>query len=223
MTGIEKRFDFVANEYDAQRRRLIPCFDDLYSLPLDYLQLQTDTPEVLDIGAGTGLFSAFVLEKYPHAQLTLIDLAEKMLEVAKKRFAGRIASYINADYTMYDFPQKFDVIISALSIHHLTAQDKEALYHKCYTWLKPGGIFLNIDQVLSRSANVEKLHETLRDEKLENAGLTEDEIAQAYERIRYDDPSPMEHQLQWLRDAGFADVDCIYKYSHFAVMYAKKD
>ena len=220
---IKEGFDTVSRQYDRQRRQLIPCFDDFYNLSAAVLDAPTDSPQVLDIGCGTGLFSEFVLQKYPKACMTLIDLSDKMLEVARERFAGRSGiRYINADYTCYQFGHPFDIIVSALSIHHLPAAKKEKLYRRCFGMLRPGGIFVNADQVLSPSSSIESIYSKLWKDTVENSGLAAEEVEQAYARTAFDDPSTLDDQLRWLTEAGFSQVDCIYKYYHFAVFYAKK-
>ena len=68
---VKSAFNSIASVYDENRRKLIPCFDDLYSVPVSLVQNQIGNKKlnVLDLGAGTGLFTAFLLEKYPAAQV----------------------------------------------------------------------------------------------------------------------------------------------------------
>lgn len=221
--SIKEQFDSISEKYDAQRKQLLPCIDDFYALPLTMLDFQGEAPNVLDIGGGTGLFSSFLLKIYPKAKITLIDLSEKMLEVAQKRFQEhRNFTYLAADYTTCTFDEKFDVILSSLSIHHLSASDKASLYKKCYGWLHAEGAFINADQVLSPSSAIEAKFSSLWKESVENSTLSHEEIERAYERIQFDRPSTLAEQLAWLEQAGFQDIDVIYKYYHFCVMYAKK-
>ncbi len=222
--SIKEQFDNVSEKYDKQRRQFIPCFDDYYNLPLCIMEFKDETPKILDIGSGTGLFSSIVLQKYPNAEFTLIDLSEKMLEVAKERFAGnRNFKYIVADYTKHNFEEKYDIIISALSIHHLSADDKESLYKNCYEILNNNGIFVNVDQVLSPSPEIESMFSSLWRNFVENSGLSQEEIQKGYERVSFDNPSTLADQLEWLNKAGFKHADCLYKYYHFCVLYAKKE
>ncbi len=221
---MKQHFDAISKDYDQQRRQLIPCFDDFYHLPLTVLDYKGETPKILDIGSGTGLFASIVMEKkYPKAHYTLIDLSDKMLEMARGRFSGLTnVEYIVADYTQHEFMESYDIIISALSIHHLTAKDKENLYHKCFGLLNPEGVFVNADQVLSPSPQIEGLFADLIRKSVESSGLSKEEVDRAYERMQLDDPSTLQEQLTWLKQAGFRGADCIYKYYTFCVMYAKK-
>lgn len=88
MNDIKEQFAHVSKKYDSQRRHLIPCFDDFYTACLPLVKSLTHAKKVLDIGAGTGLFSQFIYEVNPELQFTLIDFSSQMLEVARERFQG---------------------------------------------------------------------------------------------------------------------------------------
>lgn len=217
------KFDEVSQQYDTQRRKLIPCFDDFYTLSTSIADIANDAPTIVDIGAGTGLLSAHLLERYPDAKLILIDISEKMLDVAKIRFQNESnVEYIVADYTAYEFAGSVDIVISSLSIHHLTDDDKKSLYRKIFACLKHNGLFINADQVLGSTPYLESLYKDDWKKKVESSGLSKDEIASAYERITLDKMSTLDEQLSWLRDVGFQDVDCVYKYFNFAVLFGRK-
>lgn len=221
--NVKIKFDEIAREYDSQRKELIPCFEDFYSIPVTIADIQNDSPNILDIGAGTGLFSAFMLEKYPKANLTLIDLSEKMLEVAKKRFRNHPnVKYVTADYTKYHFDDTYDLVISSLSIHHLTDSEKKALYHKIFSIMNNNSMFINADQVLGRTPYLESLYKSDWQSKVEKSNLSKEEILAAYERTTLDKMSTLDDQLNWLKEAEFSDVDCNYKYFNFVVMMGRK-
>lgn len=220
---IAHKFNEDANQYDPQRRKLIPCFDDFYSIPISIINTLSPAPAVLDIGSGTGLFSSLFLEKYPKANMTLIDISEKMIDIAKERFANfSNINYVIDDYTSHEFDCKFDIILSSLSIHHLTDVEKRNLYQRVYSFLKEDGIFVNADQVLGHTPFLENLYKNDWRNKIENSGLSADEIHSAYERTKLDKMSTLTDQLKWLEECGFKDVDCIYKYFNFVVLFGRK-
>ncbi|HJV45063.1 MAG TPA: class I SAM-dependent methyltransferase [Bacillota bacterium] len=217
------KFDEIARNYDNQRKELIPCFHDFYSIPVTITEIMNGSPNILDIGAGTGLFSAFMLDKYPNAKLTLIDLSENMLDVAKSRFCNHSnVKYITDDYTKYHFTDTFDIVISSLSIHHITDSEKKELYRKIFTIMKNNSIFINADQVLGSTPYLESLYKNDWQSKVEQSKLSKEEIMAAYERTKLDRMSTLDDQLNWLKEAGFNDVDCIYKYFNFVVLFARK-
>lgn len=220
---IKDQFNANAAQYDPQRSKLIPCFNDFYSIPITLLESKNETPSILDIGAGTGLFSAFIKEKFPKANITLIDLSEKMMAVAKNRFKSEEhMEYIIADYTQYEFTKTYDIVISSLSIHHLSHEEKKKLYATIFSILNEGGIFINADQVLGHTPFIESIYKNDWKNKIEASGLTEQELQAAYERTKLDKMSPLQDQLNWLQESGFQDVDCVYKYFNFVVLYGKK-
>jgi tRNA (cmo5U34)-methyltransferase len=217
------KFNQVAHAYDNQRRKLIPCFDDFYSIAVSIAEIGMESPNILDLGAGTGLFSSLMLKRYPTANLTLIDISGKMMEVAKMRFSDRSnVNYIVADYTNYVFDNKFDIIVSALSIHHLTDSEKKVLYKNIFESLNDGGVFINADQILGNTDFIDSMYKMEWKRKVEASGLQKEEILSAYERTKLDKMSTLETQLGWLKEIGFSDVDCIYKYFNFVVMFGRK-
>jgi len=122
---IKKQFSLIAKEYDATRRKFIPCFDGFYETATKIILSNIKPPaRVLDLGAGTGLLTYFWHKECPSAEYVLADISDEMLEVSKKRFAGLgNIKHIVMDYTKALSEGGFDIIISALSIHHL--EDEE--------------------------------------------------------------------------------------------------
>lgn len=223
MSEIKEKFDDISEKYDKQRRKFIPCFDDFYGVTVSVASVNVENPDILDIGAGTGLLSAFLMEKYPQASFTLIDISEKMLDVAKERFRNNSnVKYIVADYSKYPFTEKYDIVMSALSIHHLEDKEKKEIYRKSYSLLKQNGIFINADQVYGETPFIETLNKETWRQYIEESGLPEEEILAGYERIRLDKEATLDQQLDWLKEAGFCDVSCIYKFYHFAVIFGRK-
>lgn len=220
---IKKLFDAGAENYDWQRRHLIPCFDDFYGMALSLVHTDAPSPRILDVGAGTGLFASLVLQKYPDARMTLIDFSEKMLNGARQRFGqAPHVQYIVADYSTYPFTETYDVIISSLSIHHLPHQEKRKLFATLYRALRPGGIFVNADQVRGRSPATDAYYKQRWLEAVQKSGLPEHLIQASVERRKHDINASAEEQIRWMEEAGFSDVDCMYKNLEFAVFYGKK-
>lgn len=221
--NIKTKFDDISKDYDSQRERLIPCFHDFYGITTLAADSACKNPKVLDIGAGTGLLSSFLSLKYPDANFTLIDISEKMLDLAKIRFENNNnMNFTVSDYTEYNFTDKYDIIMSSLSIHHLENEDKKALYKKCYNMLNPNGVFINADQVLGSTPFIENRNKKLWKQKIESSGLSRNELEACYERIKLDKEATLDKQLSWLKESGFSDVDCVYKYLHFAILFGRK-
>ena len=87
--NIKEQFNFVAREYDANRKKFIPCFNDYYENTTKFIIFNIEKPKrVLDLGAGTGLLSYFWYQECPSAEYVLVDIADEMLNVARNRFDG---------------------------------------------------------------------------------------------------------------------------------------
>lgn len=222
-TDIQDKFNDISKNYDSQRRKLIPCFDDFYSISTAIAETNLNSPKILDLGAGTGIFSEFILKRYPNASLTLVDISEKMLEISKMRFKNKDnIKYIFDDYLSYNFSEKYDIIISSLSIHHLTDNEKFQLFKKCYSLLNDMGIFINADQFKGETPSIDDLNKKLWKLKIENSGLSTKELLSCYERIKLDKEATLSEHFNCFKECGFDDVGCFYKYLHFGVIYGKK-
>jgi tRNA (cmo5U34)-methyltransferase len=224
MEHIRTAFDAIASEYDAQRQHVIPELDMFYGIAVWAADWPGSRPAILDIGAGTGLLSALLLEKYPNASLTLLDISEEMLKVAKKRFAGKNnIRYITGDYSTMSLGGRYDLICSALSIHHLIHEDKQKLYQRIYDALNPGGVFVNADQATGETPVMERKYMQYWDEFVRNGPLTDDErIEILRRRTTLDRNAKLSVQLKWLFDSGFSDVDVVYRNRTFVVLTGRK-
>ena len=221
--SIKEQFDAIAANYEGQRRQMIPCFDDFYGVPLRALDFKGDAPRVLDLGCGSGLFTALLLTKYPKAKVTLSDLSDKMLAVARERFAGHPDfTYVQSSFDALRLEGPFDIIISGIAIHHIPGPEKKRLYRKCHDWLVPGGVFINSDQTKGATEAIDGMCMGLWRESIEASGLSREAIDAAYERMKFDQPSTVVEQIVWLEEAGFADVDLLYRWLPLAVFYARK-
>lgn len=78
MNDIEKQFNLIAKEYDENRRKFIPCFDDYYEQTTKFILANINTPQcVLDLGAGTGLLTYYWFQECKTAEYVLVDIAVK--------------------------------------------------------------------------------------------------------------------------------------------------
>jgi len=218
--SVKSVFNKYASQYNQSRRKFIPCFDDFYRIAVETIPFQKEQDlQVLDLGAGTGLLSFFVASVFNNAEVTLIDIAEKMLAQAKSTLSSlpNKFNYLAADYSSCQFEQKFDVVISALSIHHLTELQKIQLFKNIYNHLSPDGIFINADQVQGETAQIDQRYREIWIKQVQENGVTATELEAAFERMKEDKMSTLKSQLQWLQEADFIEVNCWYKNYSFAV------
>jgi tRNA (cmo5U34)-methyltransferase len=214
-------FDAHAPDYVAARRRLVPGFDRFYGGAVEALGLIGRPPaRVLDLGAGTGLLASAVAEAHPGAELVLLDGSPAMLEQAKGLLGSR-ASYITSRFEDPLPAGPWDAVVSALAIHHLDHAGKRDLYTRVREEISSGGVFVNADQVAAPTPFLEDAYKAWHERRARELGASEVEWEGARERMRADRLATVEDQLAWLRDGGFADVDCLLKDHGLAVLLAR--
>ena len=208
-----------ASEYDISRRRLIPCYDLFYATAAELAarSLKIKAPVILDLGAGTGLLSEFIIQKVGNATLYLLDESTDMLSKAQQRLV-RYQPKIFIQSMTDPLPEgEFHAIISSLAIHHLADEDKRSLFERIYQSLAPGGVFINGEQILGSTAWQQSLYEETHLDGARALGSDEDEIRAAQERMAYDKCATLEYQVEWLRQIGFQNADCFFHHFRFAV------
>jgi MFS family permease/ubiquinone/menaquinone biosynthesis C-methylase UbiE len=219
-TAIEV-FDRHAGDYEALRRRLVPRFDDLYCTAVEALGLVgRPLRRVLDLGAGTGLMTRAVAQAHADSELVLLDGSSAMLEQARDSLGDR-ASYVTGALQEALPPGPWDAVVSALAIHHLEDPDKRDLFGRIQQELSPGGVFVNAEQVKAPTAVLDHAYAAWHERRARELGASAQEWSQACERMRSDRLATVEDQLAWLRAAGFADVDCLFKDHCFALLFAR--
>ena len=210
-------FDLTASHYDKARSRLIPRFAEFYGTAVACVPDHAD--HILDLGARTGLLSFFIRQHFPDAYLSLIDSSKPMLDQARERFSGdQEVNFQLGDYTQILEARGYDAVVSALSVHHLTDEVKRQLFGRIYKALKPGGVFVNAEQILAPTPEQETRAKADWLAEVRSLGATEDEIVASLLRQTEDHCATVVDQMQCMQAAGFADVHCAFAQGRFAVL-----
>lgn len=217
--NVQELFDQSAISYDQDRAKLIPAFAEIYSAAMRIIPFTSDAPlRVLDLGAGTGLFAAMVANAFPAAHIHLTDISEAMLAQARRRFfSNPQVRFSIQEHTRLSATDEYHLIISALSIHHLEDREKRITFRRIFDALRPGGMFINLDQVRGPSPALEQEYQRIWCEEIAANGASTETVIQAMQRMQADKNALLADQLQWLAQVGFVDVDCWYKRFRFAV------
>jgi tRNA (cmo5U34)-methyltransferase len=170
-----------------------------------------DALRVLDLGTGDGRLLARLQADRPQMLGTGLDFSRLMLAQARQRFIadGRIELIAHDLTEPLPTQERFDAIVSSFAIHYLEHERKRSLYGEMFELLEPGGVFANFEHVASPS---DRLHRAF--------------FAAIGEPIENEDPSDrlldVETQLGWLRELGFEDVDCYWKWLEMALLIGVK-
>lgn len=230
---VDTRFvqEYVDNAegFILERRRLLGIMKSFSSR---FIKKQGRS-RVLDLGCGDGILSRELLQANENIALTLLDGSEEMLETAKGLLRGRgnpvfIRSTFQEVIDGRTGLGEYEFIVSSLAIHHLTFEEKKGLFKKICSVLARGGAFLNID-VVAAAPGLEswylELWETwiAEKERLVPVNKSQQGISKKYKANHDNLPDTLETQLGLLKEAGFKDVDCFYKYGIFTVFGGFKE
>jgi tRNA (cmo5U34)-methyltransferase len=173
--------------------------------------LPRDARRVLDLGTGDGRLLALVGTDRPELRGVGLDVSDLMLDAARERFAGDARVELVRHDLAEPLPAlgRFDAVVSSMAIHHLEHERKRTLFGEVFELLEPGGVFANFEHVASPTP---RLHEAF--------------FAAIGEPLEHEDPSDrlldVETQLRYLREAGFDDVDCYWKWLEMALLIGVK-
>jgi tRNA (cmo5U34)-methyltransferase len=222
--NIKALFDTAAQDYDRTRTQYIPCFDEFYSTALALIPHNSQAHiKVLDIGAGTGLLSGLVAAAFPNAAITLADISSEMLSKARERFdSNPNIEYLTLDFINAPIAGKYDVVVSALALHHTPQEQLKGVFQKIFNALENGGYFINADQTLGTTPENEDKYAQAWLNGVKAKGCTDGDIEVAIERMKADKTATLQNQLNWLSEVGFIQVDCWYKNYRFAVYSGQK-
>jgi len=162
---------------------------------------------ILDLGTGDGRLIGLLHAHCSDAQFVGLDSSATMLDAASKRFSGddRVSIRMHDLNDSLPNDERFDAIVSSFAIHHCVDPRKRSIYREIYDLLIPGGTFCNLEHVASPS-------ELLHDRFL--AGLNATRENEDPGNILLD----VQTQLDWLREIGYHDVDCYWKWLELALI-----
>lgn len=161
------------------------------------------TGNLLDIGCGSGLELDEIFQKFPHLQVTGVDLSGEMLKKLSEKHSEKQLRLFQEDYFLFDMGRScFDAAVAFETLHHFTAGKKRKLFKKIYDCLKPDGVFLECDYIAVS-------------QEIENLTFAECERRRRRDRIpndtfvHFDTPLTLAHEIAAIREGGFEKVEVI--------------
>ena len=208
-------FDARASGYEAHMRASIDTFDVLYQRVVDVLPSTPDDPDILDLGIGTGLEVERIYRRFAAAHVTGIDLSSGMLNTlrAKPWIQGRNLTLIHGSFLEQDLGARgYDAVVSVMALHHWGPTVKAALYRRVFLALRPGGVFVNGDFVVSQGTD-----------QVDIPDLSVQAVADQPHQLHLDFPMSPQQELSLLRSAGFSASEIAFHSPRACVFRARKN
>jgi tRNA (cmo5U34)-methyltransferase len=225
-TGLtpEEFYDGLSPEYDAAILRCVPRYKEMLWAILRYIPDDLAPKRVLDLGVGSGNLSEVILERYPEAKVTGLDISKEMLAVARKRLPTDRLEPVQRDFRDLGFEDgAFDLVVSSISIHHIDDEAKQALFRDIHRVLRPGGVIAYSDQFRGATPETYAKHIARWREESFALGATEEEwTTWMTHQDDHDFHTPLADQMAWLADAGFTDLDCPWRFLLWTVLVGRK-
>jgi tRNA (cmo5U34)-methyltransferase len=191
------QFHFRPDEYLETIRAEVPRFDEFQEAVAEGTR-GVDARRILELGSGTGETARRVLELHPGATLVGIDESADMLDRAREVLpADTELSVARLQDPLPEGP--FDVVFSALTVHHLEAVEKADLFRRVADVLRREGRFVLGDVIVPAEATEAVTPLT--------AG--------------FDLPDTVDDQLEWLATAGL-EPRVTWTWKDLAVIVAER-
>lgn len=221
-------FDWTPERYEDLIRRIMPGYGEQEVLIMGVLR-EAEPPDgqgpfrILELGAGTGTLSRYLLETFPAAHLTALDISPVMVETCAQVLApfGNRALVLQADLAGAELGSGYHAVVSRLAIHHLEDGGKRALFSRVADALLPGGVFVDSDLIVGETeaetiAMLDEWRDCMRAQGDDPAELAQWLVGED------DVPSPTPRLIEWLLEAGFLDAQVIWQRADFATLRAVK-
>lgn len=219
MSDLKTHFNQASEEYDQIIEKTLPNYNEMITALVNAIP-DKKQPRILDLGCGTGNITKKVLERFPDAKITCLDISDKMIEIAKDKLADYDnIEFVLGDFTIVDIIDKYDAIISSLALHHIQDDaDKLIMYKHIYDALDEGGVFYNADVIDANSPYNKQLNIRMADKYMADNHLPIEKIEEhKQKRENNDHPTTLIKHLKMLEEVGFKEIDVIWKYYQNAV------
>lgn len=204
----ELNYDKYSSEkYDQDIVNSIPFHKELHKKIIEFVSKNFNKDKkyvILDLGVGTGITSKLIQDLLPNSEFDVVDFSKKMLSGAKKKLGTNKVNYIFGDYSKLQFSRKYDIIVSVIGLHHQNKEGKKMLFKKIYSLLNNRGVFIFGDLVTYKDKHGAALNNALHFHHLVEKSTDKKTLSEwAYHHMFLNDLSPIEDQINWLKEIGF--------------------
>lgn len=227
--SISRAFDEQVSRFSNLETGQTTAIDSPFCMEMVATVAQAMRPHcshIMDIGCGGGNYAIKLLQRFPNANCTLVDISPKMLaaavERAKLTTKGSVYSMCGDYRTLQLGSNEFDIVTAGTTLHHLRQPSEwESVFAKVYAALKPGGLFFINDITVGETAEIDQvmfngwaahLKQNFPDEYQVYLGKYESE----------DTPQTLDYQLDLMRDVGFAKTSVLHRHFNFATFVGVK-
>ncbi len=226
--AIKKQFEFdeeVASVFDDMLNRSVPFYKENLNLQINILKnFLNKNDKIIDLGSSTGAFLIELAQQKSDLQLIGIDNSEAMIKRAinKAKAFGVNITFVNRDFLEYDLHNS-KAIIANYTIQFVRPLQREKLIRKIYDSLEENGIFLMSEKLITENKKLNKIMIDIYYDFKKQKGYSNYEIAQkreALENVLI--PYTMTENIEMLKNAGFKDIELIFRWNNFATFIAFK-
>jgi len=218
-------FRDIAASYDSLVLRAVPRYEEMVDELVRCLP-ETAT-SVLELGCGTGRLTALLLTHYSSAQITAVDAAPEMIDVAGEQVSRGSSAASRVEFVVSTFEEfsapngAYDLVTSNLSLHHIV--EKAPFYSKLRKMIALGGLFVLGDELKAEAPRIDALNRGAWMEFSRQPGhLTEEELSEILRHdAEFDHYETLGEQVRMLEAAGFDPVDCVWRWRNYAAFVAE--
>lgn len=231
-------FDFQSDFFDVYQKSCVPRYGEMVEECASFLArvLPGDSAvRILDLGCGTGNTAQRIAEIFPQTKLVCMDGSQKMLDRAKQKlFAHRdmTIEFVLQDLTLEGWASswsdnEFDAVVSVLVLEHLPFHVYRNVLPQCRRILKPDGWLLTVEGYeagLLTELYWRELNE-LEEQAVQKGTISKSwlqkmkALSLRHEKHYF---TTLDERKYWWQEAGFAGVDCVWKYYCVGLLIGKK-
>lgn len=220
----------VTDAFGDMLRRSIPQYDVMRAATFDLgSAFVQDGTDVVDLGCSRGeALDPFVRRFGARNRFVGIEVSEPMLDAARANFEGYLTTKV-VDLRNFDLrtgypPVRASLTLSILTLQFIPIEHRQRVIQDAYDKTVPGGALIVVEKVLGETAKLDRLFvEKYYDVKRAN-GYSQDAIDR--KRLSLEGvlvPVTARWNVELLRQAGFRQVDCFWRYLNFAGWVAVRD